>query len=112
VLQVPGLLEAIRTRLDRAEQDAKAAYLDRLAGNPPDPPSSRFPKDRLPAAFEEAYVRDLLPRAFPDPLHDDLLVAYWRLNGRLNEIEAARCRRFGYACPPMERLEELLGERR
>jgi len=103
VSSVPGLREALRSRLDWAFRNASERHEAVRALLQPDPDKP---------SFEENYTKARGVASFPDPVHDEVLLEFARSGGQLTELEKQRCRYFGYFCDPKERLAELLAEGR
>jgi len=105
VHSIPGVLSALRRRLDRCENIL---------------PENASPEERREyAMLEQAgynFTAQLAHGRVMSLLccegYDEALIAYAELGGSLNGIEKSRLTTFGYNCDPEKRLEELLASER
>ncbi len=95
-IPLPSLKEILRRRLDINEEWHRQYF-------------AAHPSEALNNGLERSFERG-------DPLmlldFDDMLVHYWEMGGKLNELEKKRLRYAGYACDAAQRLAELVREGR
>lgn len=85
----PKTLEVLRERLDVAEVEAMGVL--------------EKDTDKKPRAAHPGYVH-----ATGDDYYDQALLAYWRLGGKLNQVETQRLTHYGYLGDPRQKLQEIL----
>jgi hypothetical protein len=101
--QLPGLLPALRQRLDGSEAKAKSleqkteSFITGLGRTDP-------------GGFEFQFVASAKVDGMPDQHFDELLVAYSELGGALTDLEKGRLRTFGYLGDAKDKLQELMPE--
>jgi hypothetical protein len=89
---LPGLAEVLKERLLKTEEDVAETAREYGKG----PQGNAIPKDREIEFWGQ------------DVHYDDVLLAYWKLKGPLNEVETQRLWKYGYLGDPKSRIDEFL----